>query len=225
MKKVMCKNNSLSGAHALQLGEVYNVLGETDTHYNIRSVRGHHDWYKKENFERVMAKGRKYDTCTKDSLGFYTMNCNDHTVEGSKVMKYIGTDVEYMTKGKNYNVKDGGDGFYRVLVDDGTERYIDKPSFTDPSNRERDVDEALAKSKMAEKHPHYYANVKNLEFIDVYDVIELFGVKNACLQHVLKKIMVIGNRGHKNHDTDLQDIYDTLDRYKIMRGELHNEEG
>lgn len=72
------------------------------------------------------------------------------------------------------------------------------------------------------KHSHYFKDVSNLDVIDVYRVIELFEVKHACIQHALKKLLVTGNRGYKDQQTDIQDVIDTLERWKAMQLEEDN---
>ncbi len=42
--------------------------------------------------------------------------------------------------------------------------------------------------------------------VDVYDVISAWDVRNAGLQHLIKKALQPGNRGHKDLVTDLGDI-------------------
>lgn len=69
------------------------------------------------------------------------------------------------------------------------------------------------------KHSHYKKNVAGLSMIDVYRVLDLFGVTDPCIQHACKKLLVTGNRGHKNTDQDIQDAIDTLERWKEMRAE------
>ena len=55
--------------------------------------------------------------------------------------------------------------------------------------------------------------------VDVYDVLKAFDVKCPALQHLIKKALCAGLRGHKDITTDLQDIIDSAIRAK----ELHNE--
>lgn len=69
------------------------------------------------------------------------------------------------------------------------------------------------------KHSHYKKSVAGLEFIDVYRVVELFGVPAGALDHAAKKILCAGNRGHKDLARDVQDIIDSLQRWQEMRAE------
>lgn len=75
------------------------------------------------------------------------------------------------------------------------------------------------KEKLAQTYPHYYRSVKHLDYIDVYDVLDLFGVDNPCLKHAIKKLLNLGARGHKTRSRDFQDAMDTLERYRIMMEE------
>lgn len=54
-------------------------------------------------------------------------------------------------------------------------------------------------------------------WVDVYDVLLAFDVRNPALQHLIKKALCAGLRGHKTTETDLQDIIDSALRAK----ELH----
>lgn len=73
---------------------------------------------------------------------------------------------------------------------------------------------------MAEpKHSHYKKNVAGLSMIDVYRVLDLFGVTDPCIQHAAKKLLATGLRGHKDAARDIQDAIDTLERWKEMRAE------
>lgn len=43
-------------------------------------------------------------------------------------------------------------------------------------------------------------------FVDVYDVLRAFNVTDPCLQHLVKKALAVGQRGHKGAEEDLKDI-------------------
>lgn len=66
------------------------------------------------------------------------------------------------------------------------------------------------------KPDKYLREIKPGVFIDVYDVLQAFEVKNPALQHLIKKALQAGNRGHKNLETDLQDIIDSAIRAKEL---------
>jgi ribosomal protein L11 len=60
---------------------------------------------------------------------------------------------------------------------------------------------------------HESGNMVSVE-IDVYEVLCAWDVKNPALQHLIKKALQAGNRGHKDLATDLQDIIDSAIRAK-----------
>jgi hypothetical protein len=67
-------------------------------------------------------------------------------------------------------------------------------------------------------HNHYFKPCP-FDSIDVYRVLSLFGVVDPCLQHATKKLLVAGGRGHKDISRDVQDVIDSLERWKAMRAE------
>lgn len=58
-----------------------------------------------------------------------------------------------------------------------------------------------------------------MEYVDVYRVLSLFEVTDPCIQHAIKKLLVAGNRGHKNLEKDVQEAIVSLERWKEMRSE------
>lgn len=65
---------------------------------------------------------------------------------------------------------------------------------------------------MTRKHSHYHKDVSRLESIDVYRVIDLFGVTDGAAQHALKKLLCAGQRGSKTFEQDIREAHDTLAR-------------
>lgn len=57
---------------------------------------------------------------------------------------------------------------------------------------------------------------KTTMMVDVYDVLKAFNVTCPALQHLIKKALNAGNRGHKDLETDLQDIIDSAIRAKAL---------
>lgn len=53
-------------------------------------------------------------------------------------------------------------------------------------------------------------------YVDVYDVLKAFNVQCPALQHLIKKALNAGCRGHKDLQTDLQDIIDSAIRAKEL---------
>lgn len=68
------------------------------------------------------------------------------------------------------------------------------------------------------KHNHYFKPCPFTE-VDVYRVLKLYKVHDPCLQHIAKKALCAGERGHKDMRRDLQDIRDTAQRALDMLDE------
>lgn len=62
----------------------------------------------------------------------------------------------------------------------------------------------------------YQREIKPGVFVDVYDVLKAFSVVNPALQHLVKKALAVGQRGHKDAAEDLQDIIDSAIRAKEL---------
>lgn len=52
--------------------------------------------------------------------------------------------------------------------------------------------------------------------VDVYRVLDAFGVSDPATQHALKKMLCTGLRGHKDYLTDLNDSIDSLKKAKEL---------
>lgn len=68
------------------------------------------------------------------------------------------------------------------------------------------------------KKNKYLREIKTNVFVDVYDVLSAWKVTNPALQHLIKKALQAGGRGHKDLETDLQDIIDSALRAKALEG-------
>lgn len=62
----------------------------------------------------------------------------------------------------------------------------------------------------------YLREIKPGVFVDVYDVLMAWNVTNPALQHLIKKALQAGERGHKSRKQDLQDIIDSAIRAKEL---------
>ncbi len=58
--------------------------------------------------------------------------------------------------------------------------------------------------------------------VDVYRVLEAFGVTNPQLQHLIKKGLACGVRGHKDPMEDLIDIRDSIDSAILMHEQIED---
>lgn len=64
--------------------------------------------------------------------------------------------------------------------------------------------------------PSKYTKTIHGASVDVYDVLQAWGVSNPALQHLIKKALQCGQRGHKDNAQDLQDIIDSAIRAKEL---------
>ena len=73
---------------------------------------------------------------------------------------------------------------------------------------------------MKKEYSHYYKKIPDgVSYIDVYRVLELFGVNDPAIQHAVKKLLVAGGRGHKDLEKDVKEAVDSLNRWIEMREE------
>ena len=71
------------------------------------------------------------------------------------------------------------------------------------------------KAEHAITHSKYTKQIHGVS-VDVYDVLMAWGVTNPALQHLIKKALQCGQRGHKDKQQDLQDIIDSAIRAKEL---------
>jgi len=71
-------------------------------------------------------------------------------------------------------------------------------------------------TKHATITPSKYTKTIRGVSVDVYDVLQAWGVSNPALQHLIKKALQCGQRGHKDSAQDLQDIIDSAIRAKEL---------
>lgn len=62
----------------------------------------------------------------------------------------------------------------------------------------------------------YHREIKPGIWVDVYDVLNAWGVSNPALSHLVKKALQPGQRGHKDRATDLDDIVNSAIRAKEL---------
>ena len=62
----------------------------------------------------------------------------------------------------------------------------------------------------------YQREIKPGVWVDVYDVLAAWKVENPALQHLIKKALQPGARGHKSREQDLADIVASAVRAKEL---------
>lgn len=79
------------------------------------------------------------------------------------------------------------------------------------------IQEELARPMPAkEPRSKYLREIKPGVWVDVYDVLQAFAVTNPALQHLVKKALQPGTRGHKTREQDLADIVASAIRAKEL---------
>lgn len=62
----------------------------------------------------------------------------------------------------------------------------------------------------------YHREIKPGVWVDVYDVLTAWAVENPALQHLIKKALAPGQRGHKTLEQDMNDIIVSAKRAKEL---------
>ena len=62
----------------------------------------------------------------------------------------------------------------------------------------------------------YQREIKPGVWVDVYDILRAFVVTDPALQHLIKKALNVGIRGHKDAKEDYKDILDSAERANEM---------
>ncbi len=75
----------------------------------------------------------------------------------------------------------------------------------------------------------YHRQIAPGVFVDVYDLLRAFEVTEPELQHLVKKALAAGKRGHKDFEQDIKDILQSAqcaaDNLIKIGGELHPDAG
>jgi hypothetical protein len=86
-------------------------------------------------------------------------------------------------------------------------------AYREPITDEQDLNDCIGAPEANNKYLH---EIKPGIFVDVYDVLMAWNVTNPALQHLIKKALQPGERGHKSREQDLQDIIDSAIRAKEL---------
>ena len=85
-----------------------------------------------------------------------------------------------------------------------------------PNAKQRAIECGYIGADNSTKRTHYHVEIALDIWVDVYDVLLAWGVTNPAYQHLIKKALKPGNRGHKDLMTDAQDIVDSAIRGKQL---------
>lgn len=64
----------------------------------------------------------------------------------------------------------------------------------------------------------YHRTIKGVT-LDVYDVLQAFNVSNPATQHAIKKLLMPGERGHKDTLQDFNEAHQSIARAIELEGE------
>lgn len=76
-----------------------------------------------------------------------------------------------------------------------------------------------------DKGEKYQREISPGVFVDIYDVLEAWGVSCPARQHAIKKLLAAGQRGHKSEIKDLQEAHNSVGKavkFQIRREEKSN---
>ena len=141
----------------------------------------------------------------------------NYTCDGEKKYYVTGDDV-YM-----YVVQDEWSLCKNLTLEKAIEVWGLKPIKEEVMKESLNDKIATAEvARQEEKHSHYKKDVSHLNVIDPYRIAVLYNL-HPCADHIMKKSLCAGNRGHKDTLRDIQDIIDTAERWKRMIEEDNGE--
>ena len=126
-------------------------------------------------------------------------------------MKFTKIQVDEMIR-YLYEISDTAGDHHMVASQMLAELY--RQAITMPSTNKQPT-------RMAEKYPQYYKDVRDLTEMDVYATHHVFGLidTSGCLHHASKKILLSGVRtGGKDKFKDIMEARDTLTRWLQIHG-------
>ncbi len=123
-------------------------------------------------------------------------------------------ETEYSSK--NYKLEMQGYG--RIVVWQREKESSCDMAKTIEEARQEYFKEVHVTCDRLEKHGHYFIDVSDVDEVDFYEIALRYGVTDPCAQHILKKCLALGNRGHKDFHEDVEDIYKTAKRMMKIHG-------
>lgn len=116
-------------------------------------------------------------------------------------------------RGDVFTVISRGNSWYskgdRVVLDMDDDSFC--PYFISPKHDHRISIDLDHLEKIEEKNNKYARNVKGVD-IDIYDILVAWEVTCPATQHAIKKLLMPGQRGHKDNLKDLQEAKQSVER-------------
>ena len=131
-----------------------------------------------------------------------------HYIDGQKRLENWSDDIvtrdQYASSGGSVEI----DEEEHVQLDNPEVELVFEPFISVEDAQERKAEHFITPSK-------YTKQIHGVS-VDVYDVLMAWEVTNPALQHLIKKALQCGKRGHKDKQQDLQDIIDSAIRAKEL---------
>lgn len=118
----------------------------------------------------------------------------------------------------------GHDGYHQNDLTSWSEQAI---LSTWELERNEQLNAAADKREQADTtraYSHYFKDVSKFDSIDVYRVLDLWGVTDPCIQHALKKLLCAGQRGAKDMVKDIKEVIASCERWLEMQQENADEQ-
>lgn len=112
---------------------------------------------------------------------------------------------------------DGSGAYYYVNPATGKYRHADYLNARHVLGLDDIVITEEEEALPAKEHRNkYMREIKPGVWVDVYDVLDAWAVQNPALQHLIKKALAPGQRGHKTLDQDMSDIVASAERAREL---------
>lgn len=110
-----------------------------------------------------------------------------------------------LTVGKEYVIIEKSGDDVAVIDDKGDlhNTFIERATFEPVTDQQPEP---------IDKGEKYQREIASGVFVDIYDVLEAWGVSCPARQHAIKKLLAAGQRGHKSEIKDLQEAQHSAHR-------------
>lgn len=144
--------------------------------------------------------------------------CENSIIEAIKEKEGVDMKYEYL-KGSAKDFEGAAGYCASIYCSETNEIIAERRPITDES----DLNECVGQQSQEEfiedfvTFGKYDRQCKGV-MIDVYDVLQAFEVVNPALQHLIKKALCAGLRGHKKREQDLVEILESAKRAIELEG-------
>lgn len=205
-----------------------NTKNPSYKHYGARGIKNlfkNYDEFWNWSIKNGWREGLEIDRIDNDcSYSAYNCRWVDRSVQNQNtrlLQKNNTSGYRGVTKSKNgkwiaqitFNSKHKFIGTFNTPIEAGIafDEFVKRNGLNQPLN--------------FNKYQRVIRGVDDCSFVlsDVYDVLKAFDVRCPALQHLIKKALCTGLRGHKTREQDLQDIIDSANRALELNKEDEDE--